>query len=83
MRWLSTLAASSALLLLSRWSLRVARPAEDFAALSRLTWRVRSWFTAKWSIFWRFYGPVTEEMRSRWETLRTRYQSGSFGVEGT
>lgn len=81
--WLGSLTSGAALLLLSRWALGVSRPAEDVVTARRLLERPLAQLRDAWSIFWRAYGPITADVRSAWETLRARYQRGSFGTEGT
>lgn len=83
MWWISTLVSSAALLLLARWTLRVARPQDDLAATQRALDVVVERTHEAWTIFWRMYGPVTNDVRQKWEALRARVQRGSFGVEGT
>jgi hypothetical protein len=83
LRRIAALLSGAALLLLSRWSLRVARPTDDLAAAWRVWWRVEEWARDCWTILWRAYGPVTTDMRTAWERLRERYRGGAFGLEGT
>jgi hypothetical protein len=82
-RWLRALIPGGALLLLSRWLLRVASPRDDLAAVERAWGYVVERGRSAWTIIWRAYGPVTADMRAKWEELRTRYRRGSFGTEGT
>lgn len=71
------------MLLLGRWLLRVSRPVDDLVAVGRVWDRLVGRLYDAWTILWRAYGPVTEEMRASWERLRARYQGGAFGSEGT
>lgn len=81
--WLGTVASGAVLLVLSRWALRVSRPADDLGHAERTAERIIERTRSLWSILWRAYGPVTADMRSAWETLRTRYHGGAYGAEGT
>ena len=81
--WLGTVSSGAALLLLARWALHVGRPHEDVGVARRVWDRLSEKFRDAWSILWRAYGPITEEMRSSWERLRARYQGGAYGTEGT
>lgn len=83
MFWISTFLSSAGLLLLARWALRVARPQEDIAVVQRAVEHVCDWTRDAWTIFWRAYGPVTNDVRARWESLRARYRTGGYGMEGS
>ncbi len=81
--WLGSVSSGAALLLLSRWALRVSQPREDLQLAQRIAERTVERVRSLWSILWRAYGPVTQDMRSAWEQLRTRYRGGAYGSEGT
>ena len=77
------LVSGAAFLLLSRWSLRMSRPTDDLAAARRVWWHMEEKLHDCWTILWRAYGPVTDDMRASWARLRERYRGGAYGGEGT
>lgn len=83
MWWLGSILSGAALILLSRWALRVARPQEDIGAVERVVWSMSEVVIDAWHSIWRAYGPITEDMRATWAQLRARYQGGGYGTEGT
>lgn len=83
MWWLGSLLSGAALIVLSRWALRVARPQEDIAMTARVIEQAFDGLYEAWTILWRAYGPVTARTRAAWEGLRARYRGGTYGVEGT
>lgn len=81
--WLGSLASGALLIVLSRWLLRIAHPTEDMAAVERTLERASAATSGVWTVLWRAYGPITDEMRAAWARLRDRYQGGAYGTEGT
>lgn len=81
--WMVTAALSGGILLAGRWMLRIAKPADDTAALSRIWWRVRAKLREAWAVAYRAYGPVTDDMEAAWLLLRERYRNGGYGLKGT
>jgi hypothetical protein len=75
--------SSAAIILLTRWSFRIAKPQEDLHAIRVAWWGVSERVQDAGRVFWRIYGPVTDEMRAAWAELRTRYTTGAYGMEGT
>lgn len=82
-RWAFEVSIGGAMMLLGRWALRVGKPLDDLEAMRRVAGQLVERARSAWSILWRAYGPVTADMRARWEQLRARYRGGSYDVEGT
>ena len=77
------LASSAAVVLLTRWGLRIARPQDDVQAVREAWWEVSDRVQGVWLVLWRLHGPITDEMRTKWAELRARVQGGAYGIEGT
>lgn len=82
-RWFRALSSGAALLLVSRWLLGVRPPSDDLEAVRKVAAQISRAVCNAWAIFWRMYGPVTADMRAKWEKLRSQYRDGSYGIEGT
>ena len=82
-RKLWALLSSAAVVLLTRWGLRIARPQDDVQAVRLAWWEVSDRVQGVWLVLWRCYGPITAEMRAKWAELRERYSAGAYGIEGT
>lgn len=82
-RRLWALVSSAAVVLLTRWGLRIARPQDDVQAVRQAWWEVSDRVQGVWLVLWRLHGPITAEMRAKWAELRARYTTGAYGIEGT
>lgn len=82
-RKLWAVVSSAAIVLLTRWGLRVAKPQDDLHLIRMAWWGVSERVCEAGRLFWRMYGPITDEMRAKWTELRERYTTGAYGLEGT
>lgn len=83
LRWLGELSISGAVLLLGRYLMRVSSPQRDMYGARRWWWRLEARWREHRATLLRAYGPITDDMRAAWEQLRTSYQKGNYGAQGT
>ena len=77
------LVSGAAIIVLTRWGFRIARPQDDLQAIRMLWWGVSERAEDAGQAFWRAVGPITDETRAAWQQLRKRYTEGAYGIEGT
>ena len=83
LRWIGSLLTSGAVLVAMRWLFHAGKPRDDLHAIERVAERAAQQLRETWATIMRRYGPITDDIRSKWELLRESYMGGDFGVEGT